>query len=208
MKNKIKVLLFLILQLTMVRADAVIHQVQFGGAIGFAYSPREFSASTGDTVQWSGDFTEHPLSSTSVPASAPTWHNGTGNVFRYVIQTMGKYEYQCDVHFGMTGEFTVLELGTEQEPSREHPRSLYMTDMIPNPSFDNDVAIRIAVLEKQRVALRLYTLAGNEVLTLIKGIKEAGFYRVLLPAKYLASGVYMCRLEGNMTETRRLLSVR
>jgi plastocyanin len=87
---------------------AVTHVVQFGGAVGLTYSPSSFSAAVHDTVRWNGDFSMHPLSSTTIPAGAATWHVTSGSAFSYVIRVAGTYHYQCDVHvsLGMTGTFT------------------------------------------------------------------------------------------------------
>ena len=98
-----------VLLLTGKSAMATTHVVQFGGSLGFIYSPSSFSAHAGDTVKWEGDFSMHPLSSTSVPAGAASFHMGSGTSFSYVIETAGTYDYRCDTHVsvGMIGSFTV-----------------------------------------------------------------------------------------------------
>lgn len=95
----------LILSATSIRATT--HVVNFGGSLGNTYSPSSFSASVGDTVQWVGSFSVHPLSSTTIPANAATWHVAAGNSFSYRIAVAGQFNYKCDVHPGMIGSFTV-----------------------------------------------------------------------------------------------------
>ena len=101
-------LLFAVALIYSTSALATTHVVQFGGSLGFVYSPSSFSASVGDTVKWEGDFSMHPLSSTSVPSGAATFHMGSGTSFSYVIHDAGTYDYRCDVHvsIGMVGSFT------------------------------------------------------------------------------------------------------
>ncbi len=76
---------------------------------GLSYSPNTLSVSTGDTVVWSAVFSNHPLQSTSVPATAQAFGPiNTGTTFSYVVVVAGTYNYQCNVHgsMGMTGTFT------------------------------------------------------------------------------------------------------
>ena len=67
-------------------AGATTHVVKFGGSAGLKYVPAAFAATAGDTVTWEGDFSVHPLSSTTLPAGAATWHVATGTRFTYVIK--------------------------------------------------------------------------------------------------------------------------
>ncbi len=53
--------------------------IQFGGSLGETYSPNTLNVLVGDTIQWMGDFSMHPLSSTSVPTGASTFHQGSGS---------------------------------------------------------------------------------------------------------------------------------
>ena len=90
-------------------SNAVTQVVQFGGTLGFTYSPSSFNAKVGDTVEWEGDFTMHPLTSTTIPTGAASWQNTTGTAFKYVIEVPGSYDYHCEIHYtiGMAGSFTV-----------------------------------------------------------------------------------------------------
>jgi plastocyanin len=85
--------------------------VSFGGSVGFAYSPKTFSASVGDTVMWQGSFVQHPLSSTTIPAGSATWHAASGSSYSIVVSQSGEYNYICDLHSGMVGSFTALSAG-------------------------------------------------------------------------------------------------
>ena len=89
-------------------AVAKTYVIQFGGSLGLTYSPNSLSVSVGDTIEWEGDFSMHPLSTTSIPAGAATIHHPPGTVFTYPVTVAGTYDYQCDVHYslGMVGSFT------------------------------------------------------------------------------------------------------
>ena len=70
------------------------------------YTPSFVQAAVGDTIRWQGDFGDHPLSSTTIPAGANPFQNNSGTVFSYVIQVAGLYNYHCDFHQpSMAGSF-------------------------------------------------------------------------------------------------------
>ena len=84
-------------------AGATTHVVTF---VCCEYTPTYFQAALGDTVEWQGDFSSHPLESTTIPAGASPFSNGSGTSFSYVIQVAGTYSYQCQVHQpSMAGSF-------------------------------------------------------------------------------------------------------
>ncbi len=75
--------------------------VEFGGLLGFIYSPREVRISPGDSVEWLGDFAMHPLVSDD-----GLWQVvSSGSQFSYTFDQPGTYNYHCLVHqaFGMNG---------------------------------------------------------------------------------------------------------
>ncbi len=59
------------------------------------------------------------------------------------------------------------------------------------------------------VTLKVFNVLGQEVATLVDGIKEPGFYTVTWDARDMASGIYFYRLEaGSYAATRSCLVVR
>ena len=79
--------------------------LQFGGALGFHYSPSNVFIHPGDHIVWDGDFTSHPL--VSDEGLWPT--NSTGTEFEYVFNKPGVYHFHCFFHgpIGMVGSVTV-----------------------------------------------------------------------------------------------------
>jgi len=71
------------------------------------------------------------------------------------------------------------------------------------------ITIRYALPHKSQVLLAVYNTLGQQVATLVQGLKEAGSYEVKFDGTALASGVYFYRLQtSNYVETRKLLLLR
>jgi plastocyanin len=188
-------------------AGATTQIVQFGGSFGSNYSPKSLNVAVGDTVKWEGAFSSHPLSSTSVPAGALTFHNGSGSVFSYAVLVPGTYLYQCDLHHasGMTGSFTAAVTGVEVKSDAIAPESFRLEQNFPNP-FNSSTVIRFTLPASQRAALKLYSVTGEDLATLFDGVAPAGVFAVRFDGGSLASGVYYYRLiTERYADTRRLV---
>lgn len=209
-------ILWIVLFLTTVPvAYATTHIIQFGGSFGLSYSPSSLNVSIGDTIKWEGDFSMHPLSSTSVPAGASSFHQGSGTVFTYVVTVAGTYLYQCDVHSasGMTGSFMALATGVENVQSSLRPTAFRLEQNFPNPF--NPTTVRSFDLPVQAfVSMKVYNLIGQEVATIVNENMAAGSYSKIWNASSMPSGAYFYKLEarqtnggqaGTFTETKKLL---
>jgi membrane protease subunit (stomatin/prohibitin family) len=59
------------------------------------------------------------------------------------------------------------------------------------------------------VTLKIFNVLGQEVATLVDGVKEPGYYTVTWNAAEMPSGVYFCRLiAGGHSEMRRMILLR
>lgn len=173
---------------------ATTHVVNFGGSLGFVFSPSNFTARVGDTVKWQGDFTMHPLSSTTIPAGAQTWHNAAGSSFSYRIAIPGTYNYQCDVHvsLGMVGSFNANPSAvTYLAPSLVADRTTIVTMTNSGKS-----SIRFTVPGTQRVLLSIMDLQGRALATIMDRSLTAGTYSVPLNGAIKAKGIYFVTLQG------------
>jgi hypothetical protein len=100
--------------------------------------------------------------------------------------------------FGSTS--SVAESGTATVPL------VYsLSQNYPNP-FNPSTRIEFAIPRQALVELKVYTILGQEVATLVNQILPAGRHAVTLNGASMASGVYFYRLQaGSFTETKKLL---
>jgi plastocyanin len=170
---------------------AVNHIIEFGGQLGLIYSPSELTVEVGDSVTWEGDFSVHPLSSTSVPAGAATFNNSTGTSFSYLVQVQGTYNYQCDAHYqlGMVGSFSAIVSSVQENAATIQPVSFGLEQNYPNP-FNPITTIKYQLAVAGNVELSIYNLSGQKIETLVSTWQPAGQHQVQWNAGEKASGVY------------------
>jgi plastocyanin len=201
-------ILCIIIILVVKSSWATNHVVQFGGSFGFAYSPKTFSATVGDTVQWSGDFSLHPISSTTIPANASSWHMGSGSSFIYVIKVPGAYNYQCDLHegLGMTGSFNASETMVWQEgpwAKAVHPNHVMFVDA----PASGKPSVSFFTPQTGFVTLEVFDILGHKIRTLLSQTIVAGTYSIPIKAENAAYGVYFIKLAAAGVDIIRTLRV-
>ncbi len=78
----------------------------------------------------------------------------------------------------------------------------------PNP-FNPTTKINFAIPSNGFVSLKVYDIAGKEVMTLVNKNMTVGSYAVDFNGAFLSSGVYFYRLEaGSFTETKKMMLVK
>lgn len=88
------------------------------------------------------------------------------------------------------------------------PSSIQLDQNYPNP-FNPTTRIEYAILRESHVTLRVYSILGQEVATIVNQTQRPAKYLATLDASKLASGVYMYRLSaGSFTMTKKMLLVR
>ena len=189
-------------------AHATTHIIQFGGSFGLTYSPNALNVAVGDTIEWEGDFSMHPLSSTSVPAGAQSFHQGSGNVFLYPVSIEGTYLYRCDFHYsaGMTGSFTAnITTGVVQDQTSLLPDGFILKQNFPNP-FNPTTMILFDLPIQTFVSVKVYDLRGHEVTAIVNENMAAGSYSKAWHAASLPSGVYFYQMQaGGFIQTKKML---
>jgi len=100
-----------------------------------------------------------------------------------------------------------------EEFTADRPSALALSQNYPNP-FNSSTAIAFDLPHQEAVELSVYTIAGQQVATLVRGVRAAGRYRITWDGHSdagaaLASGVYLYRLRiGAQVETRKMLLLR
>jgi plastocyanin len=181
--------------------SATTHAVQFGGNVGYSYSPSSFSATVGDTVKWEGDFSVHPLSSTSVPATAQAWQNGSGTSFTYVIKVAGTYNYRCDIHFssGMVGSFTATASAVRYNalpPGANRAKEI----LLGVSEVSGMPLVSLTLPRAGQVTIKIFDLSGRERAIALDRVVPAGSYSISLGKATLPSGFYFVELSSNGTQ--------
>jgi len=95
------------------------------------------------------------------------------------------------------------------------PKTFALGQNYPNP-FNPSTVIRYQLPVESAVTLRVYSVLGEFVQTLLSGVRPAGYGSVELDAHNMASGAYFYRLEAagtadptrGFTQVRRMLIVR
>lgn len=78
----------------------------------------------------------------------------------------------------------------------------------PNP-FNPNTTIRVVMPSREFVSLKVYDVAGQEVMVLLNAIKEPGVYDVKLDAENLPNGVYFYKLTaGRFAAMKKLIVLR
>ena len=169
-------------------AQATTHIIKFGQSLGLVYQPNELeNVAIGDTIQWEGFFTFHPLLATQLPQDAPEFHyDGPDTVFIYVPQVNGEYRYICTAHAGMEGEFIV------GGSSVEAPETFALT-AFPNP-VSNSLTISFSLTKAANAAISIFDIHGKQVIATSDAF-GAGKNSTTINIAKLPTGVYSYRLE-------------
>jgi hypothetical protein len=94
---------------------------------------------------------------------------------------------------------------TSVEAEETVPRSYVLEQNYPNP-FNPETEIRYGLPEGGRVVLRVYTMLGEEVATLVDEVQGPGWHSVVFGGADLSSGLYLYRLEAaDFLSTKKMI---
>jgi hypothetical protein len=97
--------------------------------------------------------------------------------------------------------------GVRDAPPPLHD-SFELKQNYPNP-FNGRTIITFSLPRREFVSVRVFNVLGEEVATLVSGLKDSGMYTAVFDGTRYPSGVYFCRLESSSsTVTKKLLLVR
>ncbi|MDP4220585.1 MAG: T9SS type A sorting domain-containing protein [Bacteroidota bacterium] len=189
------------------RVGATIHIITFGGG-AFTYVPATLTVTVGDTIEWSGSFSFHPLQDSIIPGGAEAWGPIIdGNTFMYEVKTPGVYWYHCNAHFasGMHGTFTAEpKAGVRSDISN----LLGVEQNYPNP-FGSATRIPYSLQNASQVVLRVTDLCGKVISLSSFGYQEAGNHELNFEAGSIPNGTYFYQITaGDAVLTREMVLAR
>jgi len=88
-----------------------------------------------------------------------------------------------------------VEAGGVSKAASFLPASAQLIGLAPNP-FNPTISISFSLSEAGHIALSLYNLQGQKVLSVVDGYRQTGQHQLTLDASGLPSGVYFLRLEA------------
>ena len=98
--TRAEIAVFLVRTFNLPLAESTVTVIQFGDAFGNFYSPAQVTIGVGDTVEWQGDFSLHPLVSED-----GLWMTvNTSSTFSFTFTSPGTYRFYCFNHGAPDGE--------------------------------------------------------------------------------------------------------
>ena len=140
----------------------------------------------------------------------------SGETYRFIIRKSSEQEdvyYTAEYSQG-SSEFVTNGIGIlttmvkdssthTDEGSKPQPVKLYQNS--PNP-FNPSTTISFDIKNRAHVSLRVFTVEGKELCTLIDNEMDAGFHSIVWDAQGISNGIYFYRLTaGSSTETKRMM---
>jgi uncharacterized protein (DUF362 family) len=119
----------------------------------------------------------------------------------------------CDRGFGtnkmneieLVGDGADLVTSVRPEYDAHTPSAIVLSDNYPNP-FNGSTTIKFYLPERSEVTMKLYSVTGQEIDTLVRGTVPAGHHTLHWTARDLASGVYIYVMTaGNNREARKMV---
>ena len=102
----------------------------------------------------------------------------------------------------MAETLLTLTLPTDVAPAPETPLGFALEQNYPNP-FNPVTSIRFSIPRESHVQIRIYSVLGTLVQTLLDAPLAAGSHSVRFDGSRLPSGVYLCRLQSDGRELVR-----
>jgi photosystem II stability/assembly factor-like uncharacterized protein len=162
-----------------------------------------------------GDFKEYVLYRSAQPDFVPSTVTRVAFVQDTVymdLTTQGKRFYYKTTSMDYAGnESQPLAISTAtgvELVNSQAPQTYSLAQNYPNP-FNPSTQIKFSIAQSGYVSLKVFDLAGEEVVSLVSQEMTPGTYTLPFSAKNLSSGMYFYRLEaGNFLSTKKMLIIK
>ncbi len=85
-------------------------------------------------------------------------------------------------------------------------RDFVLNQNYPNP-FNHKTTIRYRLFVSTTIRISIFNILGKRVVTLVKGFKNAGQYKVDWDTSIVPNGVYFVRMQTNLFSVARKMLV-
>ena len=113
-----------------------------------------------------------------------------------------------DLSYTSVARWTYTWIGdqfVDVEEESTIPLNYELTQNYPNP-FNPTTLIKFSVVKTADVTLKVYNILGQEVATLINGVKNPGVYQVNFDASELSSGMYIYQIQaGEFVTSKKMM---
>jgi 5'-nucleotidase/UDP-sugar diphosphatase len=152
------------------------------------------------SVSGSGDWTK-----TGTVAGSGTTNELRNYTFEDKALASGRYEYRLK-QVDYNGNFEYHNLSGEVVIGV--PAEFSLAQNYPNP-FNPSTKINFDIPTNSLVTLKVYDVAGNEVMSLVNEQKNAGSYSINFTGSNLSSGVYIYRLQaGEFSAVKKMTLIK
>jgi len=110
------------------------------------------------------------------------------------------------VHADLEGDASLMSSGVMNIGNHSFSiREYRLEQNFPNP-FNPETVIKFDIPEIGFVTIKVFDILGNEIATLVKEEKPAGYHNIEFNATELPSGIYFYRLQaGSFVETKKMV---
>jgi hypothetical protein len=130
----------------------------------------------------------------------PVWVDSMIYTIAFVQNDANK---ECLNSFKAIDNITGIPVNTETIPDR-----FSLSQNYPNP-FNPSTIIKFTLPKEGGVTLKVYSMVGAEVITLVEGKQRAGIYNIYFDGSNLSSGVYFYTLKTDeFTETKKMVLIK
>jgi len=130
---------------------------------------------------------------------------GVGLAFFKVAAHFSEYLVGAIIDGVVYGDTNVVSV---EEARNETPRHFSLSQNYPNP-FNPSTTIRFDLPKAAFVTLKIYSLLGEKIETLVQEFRLAGFHKIHWTAEGLSSGHYFYRLQaGEFIDTKKFILIR